>query len=134
MAIGADSSESVKALSGALGRVLLEERKARGLLRRELAETAGLSARGIEYVEKGARAVGVPALFAIAGGLKVPASELLARAERLIAEPHRHNWQPSSMFDTGHQPERQRWDCWCGAEAWDAEEPCVEAPDGAGAP
>lgn len=39
---------------------------------------------------------------------------------------HAHAWEPSSTFDTGSDPKRQRWDCSCGAEEWTAD---PEGPD-----
>jgi len=34
---------------------------------------------------------------------------------------HVHDWEPSSTWDTGSDPQRQRWDCSCGEEEWTAD-------------
>jgi hypothetical protein len=39
---------------------------------------------------------------------------------------HAHDWRPSGTWDTGSDPQRQRWDCSCGEEAWTAD---LDGPD-----
>jgi transcriptional regulator with XRE-family HTH domain len=67
----------------ALGEAIRKLRSERGLSQEALGEKAGLSANYVGDTERGERNVSVRALWQIAGGLGVPASEVLAEAERL---------------------------------------------------
>jgi transcriptional regulator with XRE-family HTH domain len=66
----------------ALGDALRAMRKARGLSQEALGDHTGLSANYIGDTERGERNVSVRALWQLADGLGVPASELLREAER----------------------------------------------------
>ena len=68
--------------AAALGNALRTLRHERDLTQEELADLAGLSANYVGDTERGERNVSVRALWQLAGGLGVPASELLANAER----------------------------------------------------
>lgn len=64
------------------GRAVRELREARGLTQEALADAAGLSSNYAGDIERGERNLSVRALWQLADGLGVPASELLHRAER----------------------------------------------------
>lgn len=66
----------------ALGHALRALRKERGLSLETLAGDAGLSANYVGDTERGERNISVRALWQLADGLGVPASELLRDAEK----------------------------------------------------
>lgn len=66
----------------AFGDAVRDLRKARGLSQEALGELAGMSANYIGDTERGERNVSVRALWQLADGLGVPASELLREAEK----------------------------------------------------
>jgi transcriptional regulator with XRE-family HTH domain len=66
----------------ALGRAVQTLRKERGLTQESLADQAGMSANYIGDAERGERNISVRALWLLADGLGVPASELLREAEK----------------------------------------------------
>jgi transcriptional regulator with XRE-family HTH domain len=66
----------------ALGDALRELRQARDLTQETLADRAGLSANYVGDAERGERNISVRALWLLADGLGVPASELLREAEK----------------------------------------------------
>lgn len=65
----------------ALGRAVRALRKERGLTLESLADQAGLSANYVGDAERGERNLSVRALWLLADGLGVPASDLLREAE-----------------------------------------------------
>jgi transcriptional regulator with XRE-family HTH domain len=66
----------------ALGDALRELRKARDLTQETLGDRSGLTTNYVGDTERGERNVSVRALWQLADGLDVPASELLREAER----------------------------------------------------
>ncbi len=66
----------------ALGDALRVFRKARDLTQEALADRAGLTTNYVGDTERGERNVSVRALWQLADGLDVPASELLREAEK----------------------------------------------------
>lgn len=66
----------------ALGTAIRALREARGLSQETLGDQAGLSANYIGDCERGERNASVRAIWQIADGLGVPASELLRAAEK----------------------------------------------------
>lgn len=66
----------------ALGDAVRALRKARGLTQEALADRAGLTTNYVGDMERGERNVSVRALWQLADGLGVPASELLREAEK----------------------------------------------------
>jgi XRE family transcriptional regulator, regulator of sulfur utilization len=66
----------------ALGDAVRELRKARGLTQETLADRSGLTTNYVGDAERGERNVSMRALWALADGLGVPASELLREAEK----------------------------------------------------
>ncbi|MGF6634160.1 transcriptional regulator with XRE-family HTH domain [Paraburkholderia sp. MM5496-R1] len=65
----------------AFGRVVREERLARGISQEELAEKANLHRNFISLVERGQSKIALDSLFALADALDTSASTLLRRAE-----------------------------------------------------
>jgi transcriptional regulator with XRE-family HTH domain len=51
----------------------------------ELAAAAGVSTAHLQEVERGVASARIETIFAIAGGLGLPAAELVARAEAQLA-------------------------------------------------
>lgn len=66
----------------ALGEAVRELRKARDLTQEALGDSSGLTTNYVGDSERGERNLSVRALWALADGLGVPASELLREAER----------------------------------------------------
>jgi XRE family transcriptional regulator, regulator of sulfur utilization len=66
----------------ALGDALRELRKARGLTQETLGDRSGLTTNYVGDSERGERNISVRALWQLADGLGVPASELLREAEK----------------------------------------------------
>ena len=66
----------------ALGDAVRVFRKARGLTQESLGDRAGLTTNYVGDTERGERNVSIRALWQLADGLDVPASELLREAER----------------------------------------------------
>lgn len=66
----------------ALGDAVRELRTARSLTQETLADHAGLTTNYVGDAERGERNLSVRALWALADGLGIPASELLREAER----------------------------------------------------
>jgi transcriptional regulator with XRE-family HTH domain len=66
----------------ALGDAVRELRKARNLTQEALADSSGLTTNYVGDAERGERNVSVRALWSLADGLGVPASELLREAEK----------------------------------------------------
>lgn len=66
----------------ALGHAVRELRTARGLTQEALADHAGLTTNYVGDAERGERNLSVRALWALADGLGIPASELLREAEK----------------------------------------------------
>ncbi len=66
----------------ALGDALRELRKARDLTQETLGDRSGLTTNYVGDTERGERNISVRALWQLADGLGVPASELLREAER----------------------------------------------------
>jgi transcriptional regulator with XRE-family HTH domain len=66
----------------ALGLAIREGRMKRDLTQEDLAERTGLSANYIGDLERGERNVSIRALWQVADGLGVPASELMRPAEK----------------------------------------------------
>lgn len=66
----------------ALGDALRELRKARDLTQETLGDRSGLTTNYVGDTERGERNISVRALWQLAEGLGVPASELLREAER----------------------------------------------------
>ena len=69
----------------ALGRAIKVTRTEQGLERKELARLSGLSYPYLSEIEKGKKRASTEALLAIAQALGLRQSELLERAERLLA-------------------------------------------------
>jgi transcriptional regulator with XRE-family HTH domain len=69
----------------ALGRAIKVTRTEQGLERKELARVSGLSYPYLSEIEKGKKRASTEALLAIAQALGLRQSELLERAERLLA-------------------------------------------------
>jgi XRE family transcriptional regulator, regulator of sulfur utilization len=70
----------------ALGDAVRVFRKARGLTQESLGDRSGLTTNYVGDMERGERNVSVRALWQLADGLGVPASELLREAERQANE------------------------------------------------
>lgn len=70
----------------ALGDALRVFRKARGLTQETLGDRSGLTTNYVGDTERGERNVSVRALWQLADGLGVPASELLRESERQASE------------------------------------------------
>jgi transcriptional regulator with XRE-family HTH domain len=66
----------------ALGDALRELRKARDLTQETLGDRSGLTTNYVGDAERGERNISVRALWQLADGLGVPASELLRESER----------------------------------------------------
>ena len=66
----------------ALGDAVRELRTARNLTQETLADSSGLTTNYVGDAERGERNISVRALWALADGLGVPASELLREAEK----------------------------------------------------
>lgn len=66
----------------ALGEAVREVRKARDLTQEALGDNSGLTTNYVGDAERGERNISVRALWSLADGLGVPASELLREAER----------------------------------------------------
>jgi transcriptional regulator with XRE-family HTH domain len=66
----------------ALGDAVRELRTARNLTQEALADSSGLTTNYVGDAERGERNISVRALWALADGLGVPASELLRDAEK----------------------------------------------------
>jgi transcriptional regulator with XRE-family HTH domain len=64
----------------ALGREIRRRREALGISQEELAERSGLHRNYIGGIERGERNVGIRAIFRLAGGLGLPAWELMRGA------------------------------------------------------
>ena len=72
---------------GALGDAVRALRHERGLSQEALADRAGMSANYVGDAERGERNLSLRALWQIADGLGVPASELLRAAEQTSRSP-----------------------------------------------
>ncbi|HEY2140830.1 MAG TPA: helix-turn-helix transcriptional regulator [Solirubrobacteraceae bacterium] len=70
----------------ALGDALRVLRKARGLTQETLGDRSGLTTNYVGDTERGERNVSARALWQLADGLDIPASELLREAERHMNE------------------------------------------------
>jgi transcriptional regulator with XRE-family HTH domain len=70
----------------ALGAAVRMLRQARGLTQETLGEHAGLTANYTGDLERGERNISVRALWQLADGLGVPASELMREAEKHEAD------------------------------------------------
>ncbi len=73
----------VPAFQVALGRAVKDRREELGITQFVLAERTGLNPRWISNVETGKRNPSYASLRRLAGGLSLPTSELLARAEEI---------------------------------------------------
>ncbi|MCG5077522.1 helix-turn-helix domain-containing protein [Paraburkholderia tagetis] len=73
----------------AFGRVVREERLAKGISQEELAEKANLHRNFISLVERGQSKIALDSLFALADALDISASTLLRRAETAAKKSHR---------------------------------------------
>lgn len=76
-----------------LGRVIRAARKRLGLSQEQLAEKAGCDRQSVNRVENARTSPSIHSLWMLADALDVPASELLATAER-PAGAHRPGGQP----------------------------------------
>ena len=70
----------------ALGDALRELRKAHDLTQETLGDRSGLTTNYVGDTERGERNVSVRALWQLADGLGIPASELLREAERQVQQ------------------------------------------------
>jgi len=80
----------------AFGRALREFRGQAGISQERLAEAAGLDRSFVSLVERGLQSPNVVVLLKVAGVLKVPAAELIARTEGLMSETGRAEVRPYS--------------------------------------
>ncbi len=71
-------------VSSAFGRVLREQREARGLSQEATAEKADVDRTFISQLERGIRRATLTTLCKLAGALDVPPSTLIARVEKLL--------------------------------------------------
>ncbi len=71
-------------VAAAFGRVLREQREARGLSQELMAERADVDRTFISQIERGIRRATLTTLYKLSGALEVAPSTLVARVERLL--------------------------------------------------
>ena len=76
----------VTSLGALLGQVIVEQRRAIGLSQEALAHRSGLHRTYVSEIERGLKVPTVGRLFALAGPLQLPPSELLRRIEGRLSE------------------------------------------------
>lgn len=74
------------AVAQAFGKLVRLERRARKISQEELAERAGLHRNAIGLIERAERSPSIESVFAIARGLGLTASQLLAKLEEADPE------------------------------------------------
>jgi XRE family transcriptional regulator, regulator of sulfur utilization len=71
-------------VAAAFGRVLREQREARGLSQELMAERADVDRTFISQIERGIRRATLTTLYKLSSALEVAPSTLVARVERLL--------------------------------------------------